>query len=158
MKGSFFAVLALGAVVWAFALIGVLSVARGMTPVDWLPSLPSSETSVPDLTAAVIPGLDEYPGARCSEFRAEVFGNERVTEIEYVVESNLPEVRDHYRAALARGGWTVEREGWVYGEWVYTVSSGARHGAIEIEHRNGVTEIEVELAEPLESLDTASDF
>ena len=64
--------------------------------------------------------------------------------------SSVLEVCDHYRDALARGGWTVDDTKWYQGEWVYTVSSGARRGAVEIEHRNGVTEIEVELSEPAE--------
>lgn len=153
MKGSFLALLVLGAVVWGFALIGVLHVARGMSPPDWVPSIPLLETSARELHAKAIPGLDEYPGARCSEFREEVFGDERVTEIEYIVESSVPEVCDHYREALARGGWTVEDTAWVHGEWIYTVSCGARHGAVEIEHRNGVTEIEVELTEPADAAD-----
>jgi hypothetical protein len=141
----FFGFVALRAIVCAFALIGVLSVVRTKGSVAAEPPAPilaaRSDTSV-------IPGLPEYPGARRSEFRAEIFGDELVTEIEYVVDSGVPEVRDHYRDAFVLGDWTVTDTAWLYGEWIYSVSRGKHHGAVEIEHRNGVTEVEVEMAEP----------
>jgi hypothetical protein len=140
-KSGMLAILALGAVVWMFALIGIFSVTPSGSP--W-----SLTSPVSLLSDAVISGLPEFPGARRSEFREEVFGDERVTEIEYLVDSGIPAVREHYRAALAEGGWTVTDTNWVHGELVFTVSSGARHGVVEIEHREGVTEVEVEMVEP----------
>jgi hypothetical protein len=139
------AVVGLGAVVWAFALVGLFSVGRGIVPGTELPVFASAEVSGP----AAIQGLPPFPGAARAEFREEVFGDERVTEVEYVVDCELAEVRAHYRDALARGGWTVTGSSWVHGEWIYTVRSGERHGVVEIEHHGGLTEIEVEISEPV---------
>lgn len=140
------ALLVLGAVVWVFALIGIFSVVQAMDPpATWVPSFLDTHSR---LEKAVIPDLPEYPGATRSEYRAEVFGDERVTEIEYIVDSSVPEVRDHYRDAFARGDWTVTDTTWLRGEWVYTVNRGDRRGVVEIENRDGVIEVEVEMAEP----------
>ena len=140
--------LATSFVVWAFALIGVVSVVRSMVRTDSMdPGSRLPRRSV-ELGMAEILGLPEYPGARRSEYRAEVFGDERVTEIEYIVDSSVPEVRDYYRDVFARGDWTVTDTTWVRGEWVYAVSRGDRSGFVEIEHRDGIVEIEVEMAEP----------
>ncbi|MGQ0607891.1 MAG: hypothetical protein ACT4OQ_05440 [Chloroflexota bacterium] len=148
MKTGILAVIALGAVVWGFAVIGIFSVAQAigpsvppgpaplLAPIDW------------DLERAQIVNLPEYPGAVRSEFRQEVFGDELVTEIEYVVESGTQQVIGHYRETFDRGGWTVTGSTWVRGEWTYAVSRGTRHGVVEIERRDGVTEVEVEMAEP----------
>ena len=144
MRWSILAALAVGVVLWAFALIGLYSVARAA-------NARLSGAHAAELGIAL--GLPEFPGATLSEFREEVFGDERLTEIEYLVDSAVPEVQAHYQAAFARGGWTVTDTKWVHGEWVYTMSRGARRAIVEIEHRDGVTEVEVELTEPLGSRD-----
>ena len=146
VKVGFVAVLVLGAVVWVFALIGVVSVARALGPFEAPRPAALLATSV---DGTEIPDLPAYPGATRSEFREEVFVDERITEIEYAVDSSVHEVRGHYRDALVRGGWTVTAATWLRGEWVYSVSSGARSGVVEIERRDGVTEVEVEMSEPI---------
>jgi len=139
-------VLALGAAVWTLALVGIVSVARAAGV--HVPLVGRARVATGALTGTVINGLPEFPGAKRSEFREEVFGDERVTEIEYLVGDSVADVRAHYRDAFARGGWTVLDTRWEYGEWCYAVRSGLRHGAVEIEHRDGLTEVEVEMAEP----------
>jgi hypothetical protein len=141
----------LGAIVWAFALLGILGMVQAMIDPTRasIPFLGASGKRVSELELTQIPGLPEYPGAKRSEYRAEVFGDERVTEIEYIVDCSMPEIRDHYRDVFSRGQWTVSDTSWVRGEWVYTVSCGDRRGVVEIENRqDGLIEVEVEMAEP----------
>ena len=149
MRWSILGVLVVGVGLWTFALIGVYSVAQAVRPAVRL-----SGTSAVALERAEIQGLPEFPGATRSEFREEVFGDERVTEIEYLVDSEVPEVQAHYREAFARGGWTVTDTSWVHGEWIYSVSSGTRRGVVEVVHHDGITEVEVELPEPVELVET----
>lgn len=154
MKAGVLAIIALGAIVWGFALIGIISIAQAIgpsaarTPAPLLvPRTEVAETG-PVIQRAPIADLPEYPGAAPSEYRQEVFGTERVTEIEYVVDSSAQEVRRHYRETFAQRGWTVTESTWVRGEWTYAVRLEAQHGIVEIERRNGLTEVEIEIAEP----------
>ena len=137
----------LRAIVWAFAFIGVLSFAQSMVD-PGKGVIPFFESVTSRLEMPRIPGLPEYPGARCSEYRAEVFADEHVTEIEYVVDSSVPDVCEHYRDAFARGQWAVTDTSWIHGELVYTVTCGDRRGVVEIASRDGLIEVEVEMSEP----------
>ena len=137
----------LGAIVVAFSFIGVLSFVQAIVD-PTKAAFPFLDESPRRLALAKLAGLPEYPGARCSEYRAEVFDDEHVTEIEYVVDSTVPEVSDHYRDAFARGHWTVTDTSWIHGELVYTVNCGERRGVVEIASRSGLIEVEVEMAEP----------
>ena len=153
MKAGVLAVIALGAIVWAFALIGILSIAQAIGPSAVSTPAPLLAARTEDVEtghaneSAKIPSLPEYPGATPSEYYQETFGTERVTEIEYVVDSSAQEVRRHYRQTFARRGWTVTESTWVRGEWTYVVSLGAQQGIVEIERRDGLTEVEIEMAE-----------
>jgi hypothetical protein len=157
IKAGVFSILALGALVWGLAFVGILSLGRVVGASGPESSLLLLEASAGELEMASIPGLPEFPGATCCEFRDEVFGDERVIEIEYVVDSGVPEVRAYYGNALERGGWTVSDITWLRGEWIYSVSSGDRRGFVEIEDRDGSTEIEVEMAEPAVPGNTLTD-
>jgi hypothetical protein len=154
LRGGLFTVLALGALVWVFAFIGMLGVARSVFASG---SLPAGAFHARVDEPRAVPGLPAYPGAACTEYRDDVIGRERVIEIEYVIERALPEVRDHYRALLGREGWDVTDTAWVRGELIYTIESGARSGVVELEHRDGVTEIEIELSEPVAATDSLRD-
>lgn len=136
-----FTVVALGSLVWLFAFIGMFGVARTVFA-------SGSATDVAFAPAdSIVPGLPAFPGAACAERRDQVFEGERVTEVEYVVECSLPEVRDHYSAAFASEGWTVHDALWERGELVFKIERGPLSGEVELEHDQGVTEIEVELSE-----------
>ena len=157
MKTGMLAVIALGAVVWGFAVIGVFSVAQAIGPSAIAAPTPLLAPVDDDLENAEIATLPEYPGATRSEYRQEVFGNELVTEVEYRVASSTQQVIGHYREMFDREGWTVIGSTWVRGEWAYDVNHGTRHGVVEIERRDGVTEVEVEIVEPMTSRGRLSD-
>lgn len=86
-------------------------------------------TGADELETKVIPGLPEFPGTMRSEFREEVFGDERVTEIES--SWGLPEVREHYGDALARGGWTVTDTSWGRADVEVEHATVAREGGVQ---------------------------
>lgn len=148
IKGSVFSILALGAIVWGLALVGILGLGRVIGASGPGSSLSSIQGTAGKLEMPIIQDLPEFPGAICYEFRDQIFGDERVIEVEYVVDSGVPEVLAHYGNTLEREGWTVSDVTWFRGEWIYSVSSGVRRGFVEIEDRNGSTEIEIEMAEP----------
>ena len=157
MKVGILAVIALGAVVWAFAVIGIFSVAQAIGPTAVAAPAPLLAPVDEYLETARIAALPEYPGATRSEYRQEMFGDKLVTGIEYRVGSSTQEVIGHYREMFDHEGWTVVGSTWVRGEWAYDVSHGTRHGVVEIERRDGVTEVEVEIVEPMTSRGRLSD-
>ena len=147
MKTGILAVIVLGAVVWGFAVIGVVNVAQAIGPAALSTPTPLLAPSDDDLVVPRITSLPDYPGASRTEFRQRVVGGEIVTEIQYVVDSTSPQVIGHYQETFDRRGWTVTVSTWVRDGWTYAVSSGTRHGVVEILGRDGLTEVEVQMAE-----------
>ena len=157
MKTGIFVVIALGAVVWGFAVVGIVNVVHAIGPSDV--STPTSLLPPTDagLETAQIATLPEYPGGTRSEFRQELFVDELVTEIAYTVDTSTQQVRGHYRDIFDRRGWTMTGSTSVPGAWTYAVSLGARQGVVEIERRDGVTEVAVKITEPSTSRGSLAD-
>ena len=146
MKPGLIGILVVGTIgVWVLALIGLVSVVgaitAGPTPP---PRQPLLDQSTSDVAGIELAGLRRYPGAVRTEYRTERFGDVMVSEVEYQSDAAAELIRAHYGAEFERAGWTatVERG---HGEWAYTVMSGRRQLVVEIEHRDGMTEIEIEL-------------
>ena len=148
MKAGVLAVIALGAIVWGFALIGILSIAQAIGPSAVSTPAPLLAHVTATNEPVRIASLPAFPGATLSESEQDLFGTELVTEIEYLVDSTTHQVRGHYRETLARYGWTVTESAWTSGGWTFAVSLGDRHGLVAIVQRSGVTEVEIEIAEP----------
>jgi hypothetical protein len=151
-------VIAVGAAVWAFAVIGVLSVVQAMSPdpspVDRADSLLPAASEIPGQEVA---GLPRYEGSVRSEYRRHPYGNLTLTEAEYVDEAAVAKVRKHYEDAFQREGWTVLDTRFLHGEWTFTIARGERAGTLEIERVNGLTEVEIEISEPIPDRDSRSD-
>jgi hypothetical protein len=145
---------ATGVIVWALAAVGAMTIARAVSAEQ--PTAPQDSHSLLDLAAGDVPGVDlpglqRYPGSIRAEYRQAVWDDLVVTEVEYRTTADVEPVRLQVRDAFGRSGWTIEHSGYFRGEWTYLVSHGDRKAAVEIERFEGVTEVEIELAEPAES-------
>lgn len=141
-----------GVIVWIFAAIGALSIARavGNDP----PGVSATPESIlaraeSDVPGGDVAGLPRYQDSTRTEYRVAVWKDLAITEVEYRVADQVSLVRAHYHRALREGGWTIESREQVRGEWVYELSSGDRTVELEIERIEGMTEIEIEATAPL---------
>lgn|GEM_PF-1393656 len=103
-----------------------------------------------DVTGADIEGLPRYPGSVRVEYQNLIVGDFLETEVEYVVAAELGPVHDFYREVFKEEGWIVADIGIYQGEWTFFVVSGEREANVELEARQSLVEIEIELSEPLE--------
>lgn len=141
-----------GVVVWIFAAIGALSIARavGSDPQAVSPTAESMlARAASDVPGNDLAGLPRYEGSMRTEYRLAVWEDLAITEVEYRAADELEPVRAHYHRAFRDGGWTIESREHVHGEWIYELSSGDRTVELEIERVEGVTEVEIESTEPL---------
>lgn len=101
-----------------------------------------------DVTGHDIDDLPRYPGAVRVEYRHVGIGEFVETEVEYVVAAELSDVHDFYRGVFDDEGWIVADLGIYQGEWTFFVVSGEREAIVELEARQSLVEIEIELTEP----------
>jgi hypothetical protein len=148
---------AVGTFVWVMAIVGVISVVQAFNPDASKPARSDALLPVADISGADVAELPRYNGSTRSEFRRMPFGDLNVTEVEYISDATVGEIRRHYRDAFDREGWTVQTTGLERGEWTYTIDKGDRAVTVEIERVGGVTEVEIELSEPLQERDSLSD-
>lgn len=104
-----------------------------------------------DVTGADIEGLPRYPGSVRVEYRQVVIEELAETEVEYVVVDDLHAVHDFYRQVFSDEGWVVADLGIYQGEWTFFVVSGEREAIVELEARQSLVEIEIELSEPYDA-------
>jgi hypothetical protein len=116
------------------------------SPIIPLPE--AAEMPTRDVTGADINGLPRYPGAVRVEYRNVIAGDLVETEVEYVVAASLDSVHDFYRVIFDEEGWMVADLGIYQGEWTFLVVSGEREAIVELEARESLIEIEIELSEP----------
>ncbi len=104
-----------------------------------------------DVTGADIDGLPRYPGSVRVEYRYVVVGDLAETEVEYIVADELNAVHDFYRQVFNDEGWVVADVGIYQGEWTFFIVSGEREAILELESRQSLIEIEIELSEPYDA-------
>lgn len=111
--------------------------------------LPNAE-SMParDVTGYDIGDLPRYPGSVRVEYRHVMLGELVETEVEYVVAAELSDVHDFYRRQFDEEEWVVADLGIYQGEWTFFIVSGEREAIVELEARQSLVEIEIELTEP----------
>lgn len=102
-----------------------------------------------DVTGADIEGLPRFPGSVRVEYESVIVGDLLETEVEYVVAAKLDEVHDFYRSVFDEEGWTVADLGIYQGEWTFFVVSREREAIVELEARQSLVEVEIELSEPV---------
>lgn len=110
----------------------------------------STEISYPILDApgSDIPDLPRFPGATRVEYRQVVAGDLLETEIEYVMTEELEDVYSYYRRLFSDEGWSVADLGVHQGEWTFFIIKGEREAVVELESRESLTEVEIEVTEP----------
>lgn len=141
-----------GVLIWTVAVIGVLYMIGFIdrpivgepvsnTPVDQLPA--------DDAPGEDIPELPRFPDSVRVDYAEEMQGSYSVTEVEYLAEGDMDEIRGFYRSRFRSDGWTVTSSGYNLGEWVFQASAPDGASAlVEIEPVGRLIEIELELERP----------
>jgi len=154
---TFFSVLSV--CVWTFALIGVVSVATTIaSPNDAAPTRPPSLLApAAEVDGADAPGLPRFRDSERTEYRQGMFGEQLVTEVQYVGADPMDQVREYYATVFEREGWTVTSASVLRREWTYTVASGDREATVAMKRMDGATEVEVVLVAPAPARDRTTD-
>jgi hypothetical protein len=107
-------------------------------------------TSLPgeDVDGSDVPGLSRYPGSVRIEYLREKQGEVIWTEVEYLTEAELSEVREFYRDAFRTEDWSVNDVGYAQNAWTFFVVKGEREVFVEIKPRGGIVEVDIEQTEP----------
>lgn len=112
-----------------------------------------AEMPINDVTGADVDGLPRFPGAVRVEYRHVMIGDLIETEVEYVAAAELDAVHDYYRRLFDEEGWTVADLGIYQGEWTFFIVSGEREAIVELEARQSLVEVEIEMSEPVAALE-----
>ena len=136
-------------IVWAFAIIGAITVASAVTAGAPAPRpVPLIAAVYGDVDGWDIPGLARIPDSIRSDHRVSVWDAVETVEVEYLSSRSVDEALNHYRRQLIGGPWGMDDLTFTRGEWVFGIASGARTGTIEIERVDGRTEVEIEIVGP----------
>lgn len=109
------------------------------------PSIPSEDVSGSD-----IPSLSRYPGSVRIEYIREDQGNMIWTEIEYLTDADMSQVREFYRDSFRSEDWSVNDVGFAQNAWVFFIVKGDREVFVEIRPRGNIVEVDIEQTEPKE--------
>jgi hypothetical protein len=150
--------LAAAVIVWAFAIIGVMTVA-GAVVGGPEPSREAGllEAANRDVDGWDIRGLGRPPESVRSEHRMAVWGAVAAIEVEYRSTASVGDALRHYGSAFRDGGWRVVNRAYQRGEWVIDATSDSREARVEIERVDDVTEVEIEILEPASEREGSSD-
>ena len=145
----------LGALVWFFAIIGLLSVTAAAPddpPASVSPLLSTSEVEGQDIL-----DIPRYPDAQRIDYRRTPFRDITYIGISYLADAPIDDVRAFYRSELGRHGWGIVDARLARGESTYVLENGSRIARIEIKPVDAVVEIEIELDVPGTSRGTTTD-
>lgn len=106
-------------------------------------SIPSEDVSGSD-----IQGLNRYPGSVRIEYIREDQGDMTWTEVEYLTDADLSQVREFYRDSFRTEGWSVNDVGFAQSSWIFFVVKDEREVFVEIKPRGGIVEVDIEQTEP----------
>jgi hypothetical protein len=115
------------------------SSAVAATPV----ALPAADVAGEDLVA-----LPRYPRSWRTAFHREMQGGTLVTNLAYVTDAELDDVRGYYRGVFRQHDWEVIELDFSLTQWVFLVSSGQDVALVTFESQEGNVVIEVELEQP----------
>lgn len=144
---------------WLVALLAVAVIAASAISGAWLVGLAQSPdggneapsaTPVPRLPGRDVPGrniadLPRFPDAVRTEYRRGRQGSSLVTELRYLADAQLDDVRSFYRRTFREHGWEVVELDFTRGEWVFVVSSGRRVALVEIQPHGPFIQVDLEL-------------
>jgi hypothetical protein len=146
-------------VIAAAAALGALVVDLGTNrSPDVEAPTPTPAPSMPtvDVAGEDPPRLARYPGAVRIAYVRERQGATTVTGIEYIADADIDQVRAHYRRIFREEGWELVEVAFERGDWVFLVERGRRVALVEIESRDPLVGIEVELEQPVAPVATTS--
>ena len=106
------------------------------------------EASLLEVSGFDVADLPRYPGSTRTIYRHAVYDSVTVTEVEYMVDSDVTAIRDYYRQIFDANRWSVVDSGFFAGEWKFVVMSGEREAVLEIDLSGPLTEYEIKLVEP----------
>lgn len=117
-------------------------------------SAPTPPPTIAALPAADVPGEDfaalpRYPGAIRSSHELTGDDGYELIAAEYLVAATVTEVRVYYQGVIAEHGWERVDINYRDGEWAYVLMSGAEEALVEIEERDGLVEIDLQLSRPI---------
>jgi hypothetical protein len=110
---------------------------------------PIEELPSEDVPGEEVAGLRRYPGAVRVKYESHLLGDRRVSEAGYLAEGSAFEVDRFYGQRLVEEGWSLEGEDFDAGEVVLRARRGEEELLVELEQRDELVEIELELHEPL---------
>lgn len=103
-----------------------------------------------DVRGEDIPDLPRYPDSVRTAFRHEEVGGLIVTDVEYLAEADLDQVREFYRESFRDEEWAVSEADFSRGRWTFFVSKEEREAVVRLEEQDiGVVSIRLELSEPI---------
>lgn len=113
---------------------------------------PAQNPSIPeeDVTGSDISALSRYPGSVRIEYIREDQGDMIWTEIEYLTDAELSQVREFYRDSFRSEDWSVNDVGFAQNAWVFFIVKGEREVFVEIRPRGDIVEVDIEQTEPKE--------
>jgi hypothetical protein len=142
--------------------VTTVAAAAGFAAAGLIPARPESPSSdsAPAVTMppAVLPaadaagedllGLPRFPGSVRTAFHREVQGGALVTDVEYVADAELDDVRGFYRVTFRQYGWEVIELDFSLTQWVFLVSMGQDVALVAFEAQAATVTIEIELEQP----------
>lgn len=123
------------------------------------PVLPRAATPLPSVRPTVPPddvagedfaSLPRYPGSARSAYELSSDAGYRLAAAEYLAAATVHEVRAFYEGVIADHAWERADIRYADGEWAYVLVRGEEEALIEIELREGLVEIDLQLSQPVE--------
>jgi hypothetical protein len=102
-----------------------------------------------DLSWEDISGIQRYPGAVRVRYESHLLGDERVTEVGYLAESEVGDAEEFYESRLDEDGWALQGSDYDAGERVLRARRGEAELLVELEQAGELVEIEIEIPETL---------
>jgi hypothetical protein len=146
-----------GGALAGFALAGLSSSVADRPLVDPVLILTPSPAVLPqsDVSGEDLARLPRYPGSWRTEYQQETQGNSLVTDVGYVTDAELDDVRGFYRRVFREQGWDVAELDFSLTQWLFVVSSGAETAIVALKSHEQTVVIDVELEQPLPAPTTA---
>lgn len=95
-----------------------------------------------------IADMPRFPGSVRVSHSVSRQGDSDVTELVYVADAGVDDVRSFYRRSFRELDWEVVELDVTRGEWVFLVTSGERVALVQIQPREPLAEIRIELEVP----------
>ncbi|MGH3089132.1 MAG: hypothetical protein ACRDSJ_17685 [Rubrobacteraceae bacterium] len=123
-------------------------------PVEQPPPVSSPSVPQTDVDGSDIPDLSRYPGSVRIEYLREMQGNFIWTEVEFLTDADMSQVREFYRDTFRTEEWSVNDVGFAQNAWIFFIVKGEREVFVELKPRGDLIEVDIEQTEPREEQPT----